>query len=216
MYNDLLYFFDDYGVIFVLGIFVGVLLCYIGENVNEIIRKRLLKRKIKVGAFEVEVDMQDIDGSIQKLDNTINDMQDNPQVFISYSYSDLSFVRRLVKDLKASDIKVWYSEEQLLPGDKISEKIVCAIKESRWVLAILPTTGNPKNWLNFELGIAIKTAKARNRPFIIPILTKNATIPPELIDMIYVDFRSNYETALTTLIMGIKRTPSNANNIKRG
>lgn len=55
----------------------------------------------------------------------------NRLAFISYSSKDRRFVRKLVGDLEAGGVVVWIDEEQITPGDSITEKLAAGIsKES--------------------------------------------------------------------------------------
>ena len=45
------------------------------------------------------------------------------RLFISYSSQDRAFVRKLVADLRASSMPIWFAEWELGPGDSLIDKI---------------------------------------------------------------------------------------------
>ena len=45
------------------------------------------------------------------------------EIFISYSSKDNEKVGRLVKELKSKGAKLWFDDEQILPGDDLIEKM---------------------------------------------------------------------------------------------
>ena len=45
------------------------------------------------------------------------------EIFISYSSNDIEKVSRLVSELKSKGAKVWFDDEQILPGDDLVEKM---------------------------------------------------------------------------------------------
>jgi hypothetical protein len=52
---------------------------------------------------------------------------EEPSVFISYSKQDQVIARRLVQDLHAKGISVWFDEDEIRPGDLIVERITEAL-----------------------------------------------------------------------------------------
>jgi uncharacterized protein YjbI with pentapeptide repeats len=80
--------------------------------------------------------------------------------FISYSHSDKSFARRLHNDLQARGIRCWLDEKQLLPGDKIHERIDQGIRV--WDKVLLCASKESLNswWVDNEVTTALE--KERN------------------------------------------------------
>ena len=62
-------------------------------------------------------------------------------VFISYCSLDRDFAQRLVRDLKDSDIPVWFDESEIEPGDSIIQRIEAGIDRMEYRIVI--------NWLLF-------------------------------------------------------------------
>ena len=59
------------------------------------------------------------------------------KVFLCYAREDYDSAKRLYDDLKKSDVIPWMDSEDLLPGQKWRVAIPKALKESRYVLALL-------------------------------------------------------------------------------
>jgi hypothetical protein len=152
-----------------------------------------------VGADAVEIDMGNVEGSLQKLESKIGILQERPRVFISHASSDAEFAQRLAKDLELQAIEVWCPKKQINAGDLIGEKIRQGIEESQWFLVIISPRTLESDWVSKELVLALRSEKSRGRTFVVPILYKGDEVPPELVDREYIDFRANYQASLRSL-----------------
>lgn len=137
--------------------------------------------------------------------NTVNELRKHPQVFLAYPSEQKELAKNIAHDLKENGVKVWLDENELKPGDSISNKISNALKESQWVIYIPPENGSPNRWIEKEIKLAKESEKNRQRSFIIPIKTLAGTIPDFLKDRMWVDFSEDYQSGIQTLLGGIIR-----------
>lgn len=89
------------------------------------------------------------------------------KVFISHSSRDQGLVISLANLLSKFGIKVVVAEWYLTPGEPIERKVFDQIERSDCVVALLTRNGIRSNWVQQEIGFALKT----KRP-LIPIVEK--------------------------------------------
>ena len=76
-------------------------------------------------------------------------------VFISYSSDDYNVVEWIVEQLKNNGIRVWFDKKEVIGGDKFSEKITKAIKDSTVVVFFSSkASNNVSKWVCNEIAIA--------------------------------------------------------------
>ena len=121
-------------------------------------------------------------------------------LFISYSSKDVDFVRRLVADLDARGIKVWWDKLEMKIGDSLSRKIQEGISGSSWLAIVLSENSARSPWVERELSAALTKELERQDVFILPILYRKCEIPLFLRDKIYADFAQSYEEGLRSLV----------------
>lgn len=104
--------------------------------------------------------------------------------FISYSWADKAFVRRLYDDLTELGINCWMDAKDLKIGDKIGDQVERAIQSQDRVLLVLSRASINSPWLRYEYRHALKLEEERHRTVLFPlsldetILSKN--VPPSL------------------------------------
>lgn len=115
--------------------------------------------------------------------------------FFSYSRNDSEFALRLAEDLKVAGANVWLDQLDITPGQRWDRSVEDALTNCQRLLVILsPSSVNSSNVMD-EVSFALETQKP-----VIPILHNTCTIPFRLRRVQYVDFRSDYEKALKTLL----------------
>jgi len=82
-----------------------------------------------------------------------------PQVFISYSRKDLTFIERLAADLKDSGFEVWYDLSKLEGGARWNRVIEQAIEDSQYVVVVLSPDSVASEWVDDEVGYAKRLKK---------------------------------------------------------
>ncbi|MGC9965029.1 MAG: toll/interleukin-1 receptor domain-containing protein [Syntrophobacteraceae bacterium] len=131
-------------------------------------------------------------------------------IFISYSTADKEFVDILVDLLNREGISIWIDEGEILPGDRIREKINQGILDSRYLLIVLSQNSIRSNWVRVELDSAMIREIEDSAVTVIPVLIgdiKLAQIPLDLRGKLYIDFRDSemYSKSAQRLVSSIKR-----------
>ena len=99
-------------------------------------------------------------------------------VFISYANKDKEYlVRPFVHGLVARQLRVWFDELTLRPGDRLRESIDEGLRESRYGIIMLSRAYLKKNWTRYELDGLIHRFVSR-RATLLPICTNSkASLP---------------------------------------
>jgi hypothetical protein len=123
-----------------------------------------------------------------------------PQVFLSHSSADKSFVTRLAVDLRSKDIPVWFDRWELKVGDSLSSKIADGINESGWLAVVLSKQSVSSSWVKKELNAALARELQEKNVFVLPIIMEDCDIPLFLLDKVYADFKESYQHGLDVLL----------------
>jgi hypothetical protein len=123
-----------------------------------------------------------------------------PSVFISYNHKDRQFVRRLAEDLRGAGIRAWVDEYEILPGDSITEKTSQGINTSDYMLVIISKNSINSPWVSKEVSAAFRRDPSSSLQRVIPLKIDDAELPPQLADILYIDFSNGYVEPLRTLI----------------
>jgi hypothetical protein len=134
--------------------------------------------------------------------------QKENRVFLSYGHEDRLFVRFLADDIRATRVKLWMDELEILPGDSLIGKISDGLADSDFVVACLSQCSVQSNWVRTELEIAATRGIRQNRTVVLPLLVgtvKSKQIPFFLSHLLYVDFRraGDYDRSLAELMCRI-------------
>jgi len=89
------------------------------------------------------------------------------KVFISHSTRDREFVITLTNMLTGMGVKVFVAEWYLSPGERIDRKVFSQINKADCIVVLLTKNGIRSNWVQQEVGYAIKAGKP-----LIPIVEK--------------------------------------------
>lgn len=118
-----------------------------------------------------------------------NQPEENMDVFISYSRSDVDIAEKLYETLTAQGKRVWYDKKNLSEGGIFMDEINKAIKTAKYFVPILSDNitrekNDPHVYRN-EWDTAFNVATSMGRTFIIPIAEKgldfyNAAIPDKM------------------------------------
>src|SRR5215212_2297195 len=123
-----------------------------------------------------------------------------PQIFISYSRKDISFVRRLAGDLEKAGYDVWWDLTDLRGGDDWPRVIPAAIESSQFVIVVLSPNSVISDWVEKEYMQAISLRKK-----IIPIMLTQSRVPFALNTINYIDFTNEeYGTSLNKLLSALE------------
>jgi hypothetical protein len=127
------------------------------------------------------------------------------KVFITHSWHDIEFTRRLCSDLKARGLDVWYDEESLQAGSLIAKEIDRGLKWCEFYIPILSHAALSSDWCWEEINGAIALSNRRGidkRLRIIPVLAENCEdeMPTLLLSRVYINFTERYDEALNELL----------------
>ena len=106
------------------------------------------------------------------------------QVFISYSSKDFAAVQEIVIDLKNRGISYWWDEEQIQPGDMITDQIETGLTNSRAVLLCVSYNQLQSGWSRVEYtAILNKVITDQTNQKVIPLILDEmeaSDLPPLL------------------------------------
>ena len=122
------------------------------------------------------------------------------KVFISHASADKPFVDRLVADLAARAIPVWYDKLDLRVGESVPGGINEGLSSSKYCLIVLSKSSISSRWVTEELNAALMEQVARGGTFLLPALLDDCIVPPLLRHRRYADFRTDYDCGLADLL----------------
>jgi formylglycine-generating enzyme required for sulfatase activity len=121
--------------------------------------------------------------------------------FITHSWHDIEFARRLCDDLLARGLIGFLDEHSMRPGDSIPSRIERGLKECDVYIPIFSPDALTSDWCDWEIDMAITMNRTRKgRPRIIPVIAKPCSVPDRLIHLLYVSFVGRYDEALNELL----------------
>ena len=127
---------------------------------------------------------------------------DASTAFVSYNRADAEFVLRLAEDLKAAGADVWVDQSEPEPGTPLDIKIQEALAACPKVLIILSPASVNSGHVHDEVSFALSKQKS-----VIPVLCRNCEIPSRLRRFQYIDFRTDYASALAVLLRTLGVVP---------
>jgi hypothetical protein len=122
------------------------------------------------------------------------------KVFVSHSSADKSFVDRLVADLSAREIPVWYDKLDMRVGDSVTGSINEGLAGAKYFVIVLSKSSIGSRWVREELNAALMEQVARGGTFLLPVLFEDWDVPPLLKHRRFADFRSDYNSGLHDLL----------------
>lgn len=114
-------------------------------------------------------------------------------VFISHSYKDKPFVRKMASDLAASGIHAWVDEAEISVGDSLIDKISSAISEAEYVIVVLSKNSVQSAWVQKEIQIAMTHEIRGKSQVFLPVVIDDVDLPNFLKDKKYLDLRDPQE-----------------------
>jgi len=67
-------------------------------------------------------------------------------VFLSYANTDIEFARQMVDWIRLSGFRVWFDEEQLVPGSRFRSGLQQGLRESQHLVTILTSSYIHRSW----------------------------------------------------------------------
>lgn len=109
-------------------------------------------------------------------------------VFISYSAKDKVVVRALANRLREDNLRVWFDEWELKPGDSIPSRIEQGLEQSRALILCMSANAFASDWVQLESGtFRFRDPANRERRFI-PLRLDDHPIMGSLAQFLCVDW----------------------------
>jgi hypothetical protein len=125
--------------------------------------------------------------------------------FITHSWKDIAFTRRLADDLRASGLDGFFDMYSTQPGDDFVARINKGLEECDVHIPILSFDALKSPWCIQEINAAMALSNQpsrQGRPSIISVLVEDCAVamPPLLQNRLYVSFEAAYLSALWELL----------------
>jgi hypothetical protein len=128
-------------------------------------------------------------------------MTDGFDVFVSYGHGDQAWVRVLAENLERAGLKVFYDEWEIAAGDVLVHRLDAGIRTSANGILVVSPQALSRPWVAEEYA-AMLTRAVAGAQRLIPVLLKDADLPPFLASRVYVDFRETHDPATYTAKVG--------------
>src|SRR5271167_3881501 len=127
--------------------------------------------------------------------------------FFSYSRDDSEFALRLAEDLKAAGANVWLDQLDIAPGQRWARAVQDALNNCQRLLVILSPSSVSSTNVEDEVTFALEEHKT-----VIPVFYRDCQVPFQLRPFQYVDFRTDYDRGLRTLLrtLGVQQSAAAA------
>jgi signal transduction histidine kinase len=111
-----------------------------------------------------------------------------PSIFLSHTWSDKPFARKLGDELRRSGAKVWIDEAEIRLGDSLIQKVGEGIDTCDYLGVILSPEAVASEWVSREVELAVNREIAGKRVIALPLLYRRCKIPIFLSSKLYADF----------------------------
>src|SRR3954451_16298431 len=132
---------------------------------------------------------------------------DRRDVFISYGHADTDWVRTLAGNLHQSGLEVFFDEWDIAPGDVLVHRIDAGLLASRNGILVVSPVSLTRPYVQAEYAALMARAIERGQR-LIPVLLKDAEMPPLLASRIWIDFRTadgpDYLARVRELVRALK------------
>lgn len=122
------------------------------------------------------------------------------RIFISYTSSDEKFANKLAADLSTYTSDIFYAKWNIKVGDSIVDKINLGLEKHDNIVVILSNSSIQSEWVKRELNSSLMRHLRDKTIKILPILIEDCRIPPLFNDILYADFRTDYNKGLASLL----------------
>lgn len=128
-------------------------------------------------------------------------------LFFSYARADLASARRLVADLRAQNLSIWFDQDSLIPGQRWRDEIEKAIRASDYFLALLSSNSvNRRGYVQAELAMAVSVLAEvpYEQIFLIPVRLDDCRVThPRLRDLHWVDLFPNWDAGVAQILRAV-------------
>jgi len=132
-------------------------------------------------------------------------------VFLSHNSKDKPRVRRLAEKLRSADLRVWFDEWVIKPGDDIYSSIEKGLDASQNLVLCISQTALGSGWVALEQSTLLFRDPSNTGRNFIPLLLDDCQMPEPFLRHGYIDFRQEDETSFIDLlkILELGKTPLN-------
>ena len=118
-----------------------------------------------------------------------------PQVFLSYSRSDIPFVTDLITGLERGGVRVWFDVRELAAGEDYRIATEKGLKESEYCIVVVSrySMNSPEVARELDIAAAVGTT-------ILPVILHDSVVPAHLRNLQWIDFRVQFEHPLNDLV----------------
>ncbi|RCV65837.1 TIR domain-containing protein [Methanophagales archaeon] len=138
-----------------------------------------------------------------------------PSVFLSHSSDNKVAAREIKKILAAKNVRVWFDEDEMKPGDSIYSKINEGLQKIDFVAALFSKSSINSYWVEREIAAAFSIGVEKRELNIIPILMPDLDpkdIPPLLKDFVRIRFNGDYDEVVKEIMKGVVRNYKDKHN----
>jgi hypothetical protein len=129
------------------------------------------------------------------------------KVFITHSWRDIDFARRLHDNLKAHGLEVWFDDRSLKAGHRMAEEINRGLAWCDVYIPIISRASLASQWCDEEINAAISLSVegGNAQPRIISALVEDCRGElkrryPSLVARLYINFTERYDDGLRELL----------------
>jgi phosphotransferase system HPr-like phosphotransfer protein len=125
---------------------------------------------------------------------------EHTQIFVSYSYSDLAFVKQtLVPLFRRAGYRPWYSLDSIRGADRWERSILEGLQQSEWFAVAMSPHASASDWVRLEVHWASEHRQGK----IIPIMIADCDpwqLHMGIGSLQYIDFRRQPDEAANKLL----------------
>jgi len=131
-----------------------------------------------------------------------------PKVFISHSWNDNDFARKIAADLKQDGAEIWIDYARLSAGDSLPDRISDALEWCDTLLLLWSESAAKSHWVKLEWQSALDLQKR-----IIPCIIGSYKRPVILLSYLYLEF-DNYDIGYEGLVRALELKKNSKEKIK--
>jgi len=110
-------------------------------------------------------------------------------VFVSYCHDDGDWVRVLAENLHQSGLRVFFDKWEIRAGDVLVQRLEAGLRDSRAGILVVSPAALARRWVRAEYAVLVTRAIEHDVP-LVPVLLRDAELPPFLATRVWIDFRS--------------------------
>lgn len=123
--------------------------------------------------------------------------------FICHASEDTEFVEKLAAILDKSAIDIWYDKREIKVGDSIVDRVENGLEEATHLVVVLSKSSVVKPWVKKELSSTLMRQLSKQAVKILPVILNDCPLPPLLADIMYADFRVDFQRGFNDLVSGL-------------